>query len=349
MTAVRSGALAMGVVVLALVLAEALLRVTGLAYPGGVSTMTDAQFRRLPGMYAPNQRVLSRDVPALPHRVTIDSLGYRGAAVARVKPPGEWRVLFTGDSFTYGSYVDDSVTVPAILQSILERRCHGIRVINAGLGGSTITDQARIVARGVELAPDVVVVMFSENDVTDLGATPMWDRLAANREKKSRFPSSVVYGVLRHTALWNLVLRARLRFSDRAAASGSSAAATGPVVEAGLRARYAATLSTLRDTLAAQGIRLVFAVMPTHLTVNGAQSDAQYSWAIRLADSLALPHANILDDMRADRRGSRLYLLPYDGHASPAGNLIASAAIARVLADAPYAAPWCADDVTGGM
>ena len=58
-----------------------------------------------------------------------------------------------------------------------------MRVINAGLGGSTIPDQARLIERSVVLAPDLVVVVFSENDLTDLTGPTMWELLAENRRR----------------------------------------------------------------------------------------------------------------------------------------------------------------------
>lgn len=310
-------------------MAEVLLRLTGLAHPGGIATMTEGQFRRLPGIYAPNQHVVSRDVPALPHEVSTDSLGFRGVNFARSKPAGEFRVLFAGDSFTYGSYVDDSVTVPQLVEEQLRPLCRNVRVINAGLGGSTITDQVKVIARAMPLDPDAVVVMFSENDIVDLRNTPMWDRLEANRKRKSRFPASIVYTGLRRTALWNLVLRARARRAN----APSSVAGPGDAMAEGterdaLRVEYAAALSALRDTLAAQHVRLVFAAMPTHLTVRGLQSGEQYQWALAIADSLLLPHPDILAAMHRAGRPESLYLLPHDGHTSAAGNHIAAEQIA---------------------
>src|SRR5439155_175083 len=96
--------------------------------------------------------------------------------------------------------------VVAVAAAELVLRLLGLAPVNAGLGGATITDEVELVQRALPLTPDLVVVVFSENDVTDLGQTPMWTLLAANRRAKSRFPLSLVYPVLRHTALWNLGL-----------------------------------------------------------------------------------------------------------------------------------------------
>lgn len=314
----------------ALLLAEVVLRLSGLAAPGGIATVTQRDFLRVPGVYSPGQHVRSRDNPALPHIVTIDSLGYRGSNFSRRKPTGEVRVLFTGDSFTYGSFVDDSVTVPALLEAALRPACPGVRVINAGLGGSTLSDQARLVSRALPLAPDLVVVMFSENDVTDLRQTPMWDRLAINRARKSRFPASFFYSTARHTALWNVLLRAKARW-DASRMSPGEAQPAEPTDTPARRQEYVAALSALRDTLQTHSLPLVFAAIPTHLTLSGTQSDEQIRWALHSADSLRLPTADILSAMRAAGTTEALYLLPHDGHTSAAGNHVAATTIATTV------------------
>src|SRR6266853_4879445 len=98
---------------LALGISEIVLRVLGLAPVDGVATVTESEYARLPGIFAPDQTLIDRHRPALPFRVTIDSLGYRGANFLPHKPTGETRVVLAGDSFTYGEYVDDDQTLPA--------------------------------------------------------------------------------------------------------------------------------------------------------------------------------------------------------------------------------------------
>ena len=104
------------------------------------------------------------------------------------KPDSELRVLIVGDSFVFGDFVEDEETLPAQLEAKLRARCSDVRVINSGLGGSTITEHVELLYRSLELDPDVVILLFSENDVHDLVGTPMWKQLAQNRAVKSRFP-----------------------------------------------------------------------------------------------------------------------------------------------------------------
>src|SRR5712692_2872638 len=194
-------------VILALILAELGLRAFRLAPTGGIVSVTSEQYRRIPGIFAPNQRALDQRKPELAFWVTIDSLGYRGADFPRVKPRGEFRVFVAGDSFVYGDFVEDAETFPAWLARFLSSRCENVRVINGGLGGATIVDESPMIDRATALDLDLILLVFTENDVTDLAGTPMWARLAENRRAKSRFPLSVAYPLLRRTALWNFGLQ----------------------------------------------------------------------------------------------------------------------------------------------
>jgi hypothetical protein len=264
---IRCAALGVGALI-AVLLVEALLRVLRLAPASGVATVTEAEYHSVPGIFAPGQRLVDRQDPRLPHRVTIDSLGYRGPEFPVRKEHGEFRVLFAGDSFTYGDFVDDDQTLPAQLERHLRRRCGAVRVVNAGLGDATIIDEAHLIERGLRVSPDLVILMFSENDVVDLNRVSTWDRLAANRRAKSHFPLSILYPLLRRTALWHLMLRARSRASARPNPLRVDWTTPGrqDSVTPRLRETYRQALGALRDTIAARGIALAFVVYPSHFS-----------------------------------------------------------------------------------
>lgn len=321
----------------ALALVEIGLRVFSLAPSAGISTATEAEYQRIPGLFAPGQRIVDRQIPVLAYRVTIDSLGYRGAEFPVAKPRGALRVLSVGDSFTYGDYVDDSSTVPAVLERELAARCaQPVTVINAGVGGSTINTQLHMVERGWSMAPDVVVLTFSENDVSDL-RSDTWQELADNRRAKSRFPLSVVYPVLRRMALWHFALRVRAQARIWSREGEVVATPSTPVVDSDvgeLRARYTRLLRELVADVRAHGRGFLLVAFPSHLTVSGAKSDEQLKWLESVAAELGIPMVNLLPTLRATGLPMEsLYLLPHDGHASPRGNALAGAAVAAKLAD----------------
>jgi len=316
---------AAGAVLVALALSELLLRVFDLAPTQGIVTMSARQFERLPGIFAPDQVVRDRRIPQLAVVVTVDSFGYRGADFPRRKAPGEVRILTVGDSFVFGDYVADDSTFPAQLERRLRPHCPGVRVINAGLGGTTITEHAPMLERGLGLSLDYAILMFSENDVTDLLATPpAWEQLAANRAAKSRFPLSVAYPVLRRTALFNLVLRARARAAQVDHTDPTTAAAPDSEVT-GLRAEYLRRFWAFRERVRSAGLPLTVVVYPSHHAVPDSSREAQLRWLARaLADS-AVDQVSALPALRATGRGpTELFLLPYDGHPSGRGYAVAA-------------------------
>ena len=127
----------------ALVVAEVALRLTGAApNRGGVFTVTSAEFEQVPGIFGRNQETVVNKIPQIRYGVRIDSLGYRGQDFPRSKPVGEFRILYVGDSFVFGDFVDDEETLPAQAERAL--RCsRAVLIINAGVGGSTITSTRR--------------------------------------------------------------------------------------------------------------------------------------------------------------------------------------------------------------
>lgn len=331
---IRCTAVGLGVVV-ALALAEVGLRLLGLAPPDGVATVTEAQFQSIPGILLPDQDLVDRRDRRLPHHVTTNALGYRGPGFPLVKRPGEFRILFTGDSFAYGDFVNDDQTLPAQLEQRLNGRCGTVRVVNAGLDDATIVDEAKMIERGLRVSPDLVVLLFSENDVDDLNRPATWDRLAENRRDKSRFPLSAFYPLLRHTALWNFALRARAASQARAdpARIDGTAAGGADSITLRLRDKYKRALAALRDTLAARGIPLVLAAFPSHHAVTRDSLGRQFTWVTQAGTETGVAVVDLLPPLVASRLPvETLYLLPYDGDPSARGYDIAAKQLADRLA-----------------
>ena len=337
----------------AVVAAEVLLRVTGLApAQGTLFTVSDRQFERIPGIFEPVESRVVRGIGDLSYQASINSLGYRGPDFASTPSDGELRVLFTGDSFVFGDHVDDPETLPSQTELLLSERCaHAVRIVNAGLGDSTLRDQIELVRRARQIRPSIVFQLFSEDDIRDLMGPSTWEQLAENRAAKSAFPLSVFYPIARHMALWNLALRvrsvARSQEVDRElAADGGEGPDAGPAAlePSGTpavdqsRERYADLLRELRDGLGEDGVGLVFIVYPSHHTVYGTVDSDQYAWAVALGQELGLPTVSLLEPLEADGRPSDdLYLMPLNGNPSPAGYRVAAEhLVERLLLHTPF-------------
>lgn len=321
----RLAAMGIGLLV-ALAIAEVVLRLFHLAPAQGIATVNAKQFQRIPGMFAPNQRVRDLQKPALPYVVTIDSLGFRGAEFTRAKPVNQMRVVMLGDSYVYGDFVDDDQTFPVQLEQRLRRACGDAVVINDGLGGTTIVDQAQMLQRTLALAPDVVVLVYVADDIANLaGSKTSWELLAENRQQKSRFPLSIVYPVLRRTALWNLALKARANRLNRAGETSLYQDYSRDSTETlnRLRNRYGEALVAFHDTLTAHGVRFVFTMYPSYAELR--DGSANLTWLERFAASHDIAALNFSTALQASRLpNTTLYRLPQDGHPGPTGYAIAA-------------------------
>jgi hypothetical protein len=315
---------------LALLGAEVALRLLKLAPPEGIGTVNMKDFERLPGIFSPGQHVRDVQKPALPYTVAIDSLGFRGADFPRVKPADQLRVLVVGDSYVYGDFVEENQTFPFQLEERLRRACPNALVINAGLGGTTITDHAHMMQRALSLAPDLVILVYVFDDIDNLSDSQgSWARLGENRRQKSRFPLSVMYPLVRNTALWNLVVRARAARSNVQGATALLEAKTqdSVAIATNLRARYSEALVAIRDTLKARGVPLLLAMYPAWVEVKTPSDNLK--WVERFAATQGIAGVNLQPALaRANLAPEQLYLLPHDGHPGPRGYAITADTVA---------------------
>ena len=112
--------------------------------------------------------------PATEVTYTVNRLGYRGQAVQSPKPADEFRVVVIGDSFVFGSIVDDEETLPRQLEAMLAQRlgAQRVRVVNLGVPGYQIRQvRATLEQRTLELEPDLVLMNLFVNDAVDTPVT----------------------------------------------------------------------------------------------------------------------------------------------------------------------------------
>jgi len=143
-----------------------------------------------------------------------NSLALRDREIAMPKPPGVFRILMLGDSFTEGAGFTLETTAPKLLEMLLnERRCgRRFEVINAGVASySPILEYLLLTGVGLGLAPDLVVLNFDMTDVHD-----DWVRTAIARLDARGLPVSVLPDRRREAAVLLPPLRkpAALRFLD---------------------------------------------------------------------------------------------------------------------------------------
>ena len=100
------------------------------------------------------------------YRFSHSSQGMRGTKVFSPKRSADTRrrVLFLGDSFTYGVGVADE----DVFVDVLRRKLPGVEIINAGFTGYGQREQLAVLDQlGPALRPDLMVVVFFWNDLGD--------------------------------------------------------------------------------------------------------------------------------------------------------------------------------------
>ena len=104
------------------------------------------------------------------HRVRINGKGLRGLELDYSKPERVLRILFLGDSVTFGDRLESfEQTFCSQTAARLEPRLgQALETINAGVSGYSPWQEFRYLSReGIRYSPDLVVVGFVLNDVTE--------------------------------------------------------------------------------------------------------------------------------------------------------------------------------------
>jgi lysophospholipase L1-like esterase len=162
-------ALAVGLLVM-LALGEIALRVVDLGHP----------YYSAPELYQPSAdpRVQFEPRPSFVGfsegtQVTTNSHGLRERELPLTKAPGTRRVVFIGDSVTFGPGVRDDQPFARLLEASInesgnESGAGPIETVNAGVVGyNSIQELARLEGVGLAYQPDVVVQTFLVNDLLE--------------------------------------------------------------------------------------------------------------------------------------------------------------------------------------
>jgi lysophospholipase L1-like esterase len=105
------------------------------------------------------------ETPEFSAEVTINSKGLRGREVPYERTPGRPRIALLGDSFAWGFGVSDDEVIAVRLEEALGGAVEALNMGTIGFG----TDQELLFYRqeGRRYAPDVVLLVFCSNDVTN--------------------------------------------------------------------------------------------------------------------------------------------------------------------------------------
>lgn len=103
-----------------------------------------------------------------PEHAEISPQGLRDSVYAIPKPAGVFRILFLGDSVTYGLFVEKEDTFPERLERGLKGKYSWIEVLNGGVNGYTPYNQLHYYKKRLRaFQPDLVITGFCMNDIAD--------------------------------------------------------------------------------------------------------------------------------------------------------------------------------------
>lgn len=165
--AFRNGGLALTTLILFVAGFEGALRLAGVHFPrlrgaGGAAAVAWVYDARLG--WRNRADFTGFDYMGGPDRaaVRINSLGLRGAEPAERQAP---RIAVFGDSFVFGTGVDEDHVFTTQLERVLRREGYPYDVVNLGVGGFS-TDQEFLLFNEMAalLRPDIVVLVMCDND-----------------------------------------------------------------------------------------------------------------------------------------------------------------------------------------
>lgn len=259
----RKIALSAASVVIVLLLCEALLRRVdpfGISYHLAVNDFLDRETGAVEVAEPPMKYVLRPGYHFEgPFEARINALRMRGPAAVREKPDDAFRVLFLGDSVTFGLGVDDEECFADLLRQELSlddgRR---LEILNAGCPGYTAVDEYLFLERYARgLRPDLVVVFFVPDDLPrDYSDREKVTQDASSKSVLRRFFDSPVLHEVYLKQLLKHAYWVRLQSQGRLEAAYGIGSA-GHTDEA--RRGYLVIVDELHKLVRGEGARLVMA------------------------------------------------------------------------------------------
>jgi hypothetical protein len=211
----------------------------------------------------------------------------RSDAVPAARERGSIRLLFVGDSVTFGTtYVDQSKIFTELIKFALATRYNvPVDVLNASAGGWAPENEYQFLATRGTFGADAVVLVLNTNDL---------DQPFAPHEEGPQFPIQRPPSAL--SELWTHYVEPRIKARVASADPGSlPEAAPNPALEAGVFA----TLERARALVQSRGARFAILFSPADFSY---QSAPAWMAAVQTLREWAQHHGVPLIDMTAPYR-----------------------------------------------
>ena len=249
-----------------------------------------------------------------------NALGLRGDETTREKPPGVFRILGLGDSYTFGSGVRrEHLFLERLEARFADDTGMRIEVLNLGIPGFTTWQEVALLEHvGVGFDPDLVLISFVMNDVggflpgARVEAGPSWLSGVAD---VSWLAGHVKLRILGPRTMRRVIEERRRSFGPRA--PGWLAAQ-----------RALARAKRLAD---AEGFALVLLIFPNMWEIDGTYPfEGLHAIIAAAAGGLGIPVIDLLDAFREVDR-TQFWVHPNDQHPNHEAHGLAARCIEQAL------------------
>jgi hypothetical protein len=286
-----------------------------------------------------------------------NSLGWRGRREYREAKQTDYRVLFLGDSFTYGVGVNDDQTFAALVEKALRADLMSVEVINAGCPGKGTDYELKLFQTlGRKFHSDLTVLGFYPNDFQDnsRGEYYQVDKRGELRVKPLAQNQGAIITLLDRLPLYNWLISwshaANLIKQGGIKMLVSRARRTDPDATRGLVVTYKRGtrgyanpndleltriyLRQLNAAVKSAGGALMIVYFPTYPEVTGYRKTQTISWDELSLQRLAAENGLAVWSMtpllaHSGQPIDRLYYT--DGHWTAAGHDLAARYLTRII------------------
>lgn len=291
--------------------------------------LAEAVFR-IGGIGPPAPRVAR--LPEPPPEERVNSLGFRGPEWSTGKRAALLRLLFVGDSFTYGRGVPEESIFPAVATAAISRAGRPAEFYNMSKPGwDTVSEVRSMEEIGLGYHPDLVVLVFFLNDATHLDSNPViaW---RMNRELNDR--NGILNRLSRLYDTWDYTMRKRRIARETIEDYRSSY--LGDPMRRDLWDGCVRALEEGRDACRRAGVPLVVVIFPMLVQLGPDYPFRDvHAEVASTCGRLGLPVLDLLPSFEG-RDGPSLWLEPDNAHPNVEGHAIAGEAIALFLIESGF-------------
>lgn len=237
----------------------------------------------------------------------INHFSMRSGDVSQTKTKGHIRVLFIGDSVTYGTtYIDQScIFTTLVSRDLPERVGHPVDILNASAGGWAPGNEVGFLKKKGTFDADLVLVVLNTADL---------NQPFADLQPDPGFPTKAPWTAIGET--WTRYIAPRL-FGSRGAAPDAGSTPSQPTSVVEETGAVLATLGLGRAYSLAHNARFGIVYIPSHGKLwDGADFQAGKEMLIDWAKQNEVPlidltkdfHGHSLDELYLERDDSRIHL-----------------------------------------